>query len=84
MEVFIVNNLRLRQCRFVAELGVLLEGLFQLVVDLLVRHNELFLCHFKGFAKLDGDLLLLLENEFIILHIFFSVSLQVRPELMQV
>jgi hypothetical protein len=77
MKVFVVNDLRLRQRWFIFEFGVLLIGLFQFLVLLVVRNDKLLLIHVQGFTKFNGDFLLFLENEFVILHVFFGVSFQV-------
>ena len=39
--------------------------------------RELLLGHLQGFTKFYCYLLLLLENEFVVLHVFFRVGLQV-------
>jgi hypothetical protein len=77
MEVFVVDYLRLRERWFIMEFGVLLIGFFQFLVLFVVRHDEFILSHLQGFAKLNGNFLLFLENELVVLHVFFGVSLQV-------
>jgi len=56
------------------EIWILNVGFLQLLIILNVLLFELFKVHFQGPAELYGYLLLLLEYDFVVLHIFFSIS----------
>jgi hypothetical protein len=45
---------------------------------------EVIKAHFKSSAKFDSNLLLLLENELIVLHVLLCVGLQIGPDLMKI
>jgi len=69
VEVFIINGVRGGQVR----LEVRVER--QVFIVLSVVYLKVIKVHLKSSAKFNRDLLLLLENEFVILHVFLSVCL---------
>lgn len=56
------------------EIWILNIGFLQFLIVLNVLLFKLVKVHFQGPAELYGYLLLLLEYDFVVLHIFFSVS----------
>ena len=77
MKVLVVDHLRLRQRGLIFEFGVFLESVLELLVLLLVRHDKLILGHIQRLTKFYRDFLLFLENELVVLHVFFRVRFQV-------
>ena len=55
-----------------------------ILIVLLVIFLKLFNAHVKYAAEFDGDLLLLLENELVVLHVLLRVRLHVALQLVQV
>ena len=86
MEVFIVNLLRWGQDgfqRYVLRPG--LVGCFrERLVAFLIVFIELILGQLQSLTELDSYLLLFQEYEFVILHVFFRIGLQISSKLMQV
>lgn len=66
------------------EIFVLGKGFFKSLVAFDVEQLELLEVHFQGTTQLDSHFLLLLEYYFVVLHIFFRVSLQVGSQLVEV
>ena len=58
-------------------------GLLQFLVAFEDESREVIAAHGQGLRQLDGHLLLLLENQVVVLHVLFSVCLQVGSELVQ-
>ena len=72
--IFFEDYIWFRQNGIMFEVWILNIGFLQLLIILNVLLFKLFKVHFQGPAELYGYLLLLLEYDFVILHIFFSVS----------
>ena len=72
MIVFVVDFVKTRENRL--ERGVL-AGLVILRVHFSIVNSEFCESHVQSFRQFYRDLLLLLENKFIIRHVFFGVSL---------
>ena len=84
MIFLLINDVRLGQTGLIFEFRISLECFSKLHIFLNVILFELFKGHLKSFTQFDCNLLLLLENEFVALHILFRVGFQVCAELMQI
>ena len=65
------NDVGFGQYRIVLEAAVLRVGLLQLLVLLDVELLEVLKVHLERLTQLDGDLLLLLEDDLVVLHVYF-------------
>lgn len=84
MIAFFKYNVGFRQYWIVFEIAVFRVGLLQFRILLNVELLEVFKVHLERLAQFDSYLLLLLENDLVVLHIFLGVGLQVRPQFVQV
>jgi hypothetical protein len=71
MEVLIIDLVSSRQNGL--EVLILLE----VYIVLLIVLSEFFYSHIKCLRQLDGYLLLFLENEFIVCHVFLGICFQI-------
>ena len=82
MIFFLIDEVRLWQAWLIFEFRISLKCFLELEILLNVILFELFKGHLESFAQFDCNLLLLLENEFVALHILLCVGFEVGAELM--
>lgn len=83
MIAFLEDDIRLRQNGIVLEVSFLVSFL-QLLVLLNIVLLEFFKIHLQCPAQFDSDLLLLLKDNLVVLHVLLRVRLQVRSQLVQI